>query len=191
MPRAPSTAMVGEPLQRGTYLTSENGGHDQPCHHQSDGLNSATNLRASRHPQACRRSALRLRAPVDSETASPQRSLITEGFAGPAFFDYLRQHLKTMKGQWPAGSRACLYLPNDEQAIANRHDFRRKSESRHRRKRRSRFRAGPGAVQPRPLVTHPPPPQASEQHRDRADEIGPMEIGTGSRELRSGSHPHE
>lgn len=51
------------------------------------------------------------------QNADAAAELIAEAFAGKPF-DYWRQHLKTMKGQW-APFQSLLDLADDEQAIAN------------------------------------------------------------------------
>jgi crotonobetainyl-CoA:carnitine CoA-transferase CaiB-like acyl-CoA transferase len=51
------------------------------------------------------------------ENAAAAAELIAKAFAGQSF-DYWRQHLKTMKGQW-APFQSLVDLANDEQAIAN------------------------------------------------------------------------
>lgn len=51
------------------------------------------------------------------KNADDASRLITQAFAGRPF-DYWRQHLKTMKGQW-APFQSLIDLANDEQAIAN------------------------------------------------------------------------
>ena len=51
------------------------------------------------------------------QNASAAAELIAKAFAGKPF-DYWRQHLKTMKGQW-APFQSLLDLVDDEQAIAN------------------------------------------------------------------------
>jgi crotonobetainyl-CoA:carnitine CoA-transferase CaiB-like acyl-CoA transferase len=51
------------------------------------------------------------------QNADAAAELIAKAFAGQSF-DYWRQHLKTMKGQW-APFQSLVDLANDEQAIAN------------------------------------------------------------------------
>jgi crotonobetainyl-CoA:carnitine CoA-transferase CaiB-like acyl-CoA transferase len=51
------------------------------------------------------------------QNADSAAELIAKAFAGQSF-DYWRQHLKTMKGQW-APFQSLIDLANDEQAIAN------------------------------------------------------------------------
>lgn len=51
------------------------------------------------------------------QNADAAAELITKAFAGKPF-DYWRQHLKTMKGQW-APFQSLLDLVDDEQAVAN------------------------------------------------------------------------
>jgi len=72
-----------------------------------------------------RRRALFRSTPVDSN-ANAAAELIAKAIAGKPF-DYWRQHLRTMKGQW-APFQSLIDLAADEQAIAN--DMIAKSRSR-------------------------------------------------------------
>ena len=100
------------------------------------------------------------------QNADAAAELITKAFAGKPF-DYWRQHLKTMKGQW-APFQSLIDLTDDEQAIAN--DMIAEVELAARRKP---FRVVRGPVQfnHEPLVTTRAP-QASEH-----TELVLMEIG--------------
>ena len=97
------------------------------------------------------------------ENAEAAAELIAESISSKPF-DYWRQHLKTMRGQW-APFQSLIDLGTDEQALAN--DMVVEVEAGDRREA-VQGGAGTGAVQPR-AAGHHPRPAGLRAHRDRAD----------------------
>ncbi len=94
------------------------------------------------------------------QNADAAAELIAKAFASKPF-EYWRQHLKTMKGQW-APFQSLIDLADDEQAIAN--DMIAEVELATRRSAVPR-RARAGPVQPRAAGDNPGP-AGLRAHRD-------------------------